>query len=204
MITFTKRNVYFLTFIISIIIYFLIITGYRYIKNNLYEFVVDKINISEEANIEIVELIQDDTNVVQNESIINEDVINLAQYAWKIEIPKINLIAPISEGTTSEVIAKTVGHFENTPIFEGNVGLASHNRGSAASYFERIKELEIGDLIIYKVENDNKMYEVVSSEIILETDWSYIDETEDNRMTLITCIENMPEYRRCVQGKEIF
>ena len=47
---------------------------------------------------------------------------------WQIEIPCINLVAPIKEGTTQEVLLTSVGHFENTNIFEGNVGLAAHNR----------------------------------------------------------------------------
>jgi len=39
--------------------------------------------------------------------------------------------------------------------------------------------------------------------IIYETDWSMIENTEDNRITLITCVENREEYRLCVQAKEI-
>ena len=194
MFTFTKRNVYFYTFIISIAIYILITTGYGYIKENYTEFAMDKTNNAGEVNIEIVELVQKDDE---------DETIDISQYGWTIEIPRINLIAPISEGTSGEVISKTVGHFEHTSIFEGNVGLASHNRGSMASYFERIKELEVGDLIIYKTEEGSKTYEVTFVEIILETDWSYLEQTEENRITLITCIENMPEYRRCVQGREI-
>jgi len=27
--------------------------------------------------------------------------------------------------------------------------------------------------------------------------------TFDNRITLITCVEDQPEYRRCIQGTEI-
>ena len=40
-------------------------------------------------------------------------------------------------------------------------------------------------------------------EIISEEDWSYLKETEDNRITLITCVENQPKYRRCIQAIEI-
>ena len=47
---------------------------------------------------------------------------------WKIEIPKINLIAPIAENTTQEVMKEYVGHFENTASWKGNIGLAAHNR----------------------------------------------------------------------------
>lgn len=43
-----------------------------------------------------------------------------------------------------------VGHFENTNLLNGNVGLAAHNRGYPINYFARLKELEFGDEIIYK------------------------------------------------------
>lgn len=46
------------------------------------------------------------------------------------------------------------------------------------------------------------MYEIVLSTIIYETDWSYLEETEDNRITLITCVRNRPNKRLCVQAIE--
>ena len=46
------------------------------------------------------------------------------------------------------------------------------------------------------------IYEVKTMEIIENTDWSYLKNTEDNRITLITCVENEPKYRRCIQGIE--
>lgn len=50
------------------------------------------------------------------------------QNIWQIEIPSINLVAPIAEGTTQEIMNKFVGHFESTNKWDGNVGLAAHNR----------------------------------------------------------------------------
>ena len=44
---------------------------------------------------------------------------------------------------------------------------------------------------------------VAVKEIIDEEDWSYLQETEDNRITLITCEENREEYRRCIQALEV-
>ena len=38
-----------------------------------------------------------------------------------------------------------VGHFENTEEWDGNVGLAAHNRGYPINYFANLKELKIGD-----------------------------------------------------------
>ena len=56
------------------------------------------------------------------------DTTELVNDIWQIEIPAIHLIAPISEGTTQEVMREYVGHFEETSLWHGNIGLAAHNR----------------------------------------------------------------------------
>lgn len=96
-----------------------------------------------------------------------------------------------------------VGHFENTSILNGNVGLAAHNRGFPINYFAKVKELEIGDEIIYKQGYETRRYIVNNITIIEDTDWSYLKNTEENIITLITCVENQPTKRRCIQGVEI-
>lgn len=121
---------------------------------------------------------------------------------WQIEIPKISLIANISEGTTKEVLNRYVGHFENTVKKDGNVGLAAHNRGYEINYFKDLKLLCQGDEIKYKYNGFEKIYEVEKCRIIKDTEWSFLEGTEENRLTLITCVENQPEYRRCIQAIE--
>ena len=122
---------------------------------------------------------------------------------WQVEIPKINLVAPVSEGTSQEVMLEYVGHFENTSKLEGNVGLAAHNRGYPINYFSRLKEIKKGDKVIYKTKYGTKTYKIKTIAIIEDTDWSYLQETKDNRITLITCVENKPNKRLCLQGTEI-
>ena len=121
----------------------------------------------------------------------------------RIMIPEISLEAEISEGTSKEIMDKFVGHFEETTKISGNVGLAAHNRGYAVNYFANIKQLKENDKIIYQYNGEQKTYSVIENKIIKDTDWSLLENTKDNRITLITCVENEPEYRRCIQGKEI-
>lgn len=128
--------------------------------------------------------------------------LKINQSKWIIEIPKINLLAPIKEGTSQEVLADAVGHFEESEKYEGNVALAGHNRGYNCDFFGEIKKLKNGDKIIYYTDEGKTEYEVVLNKIIHQTDWKYIENTEDNRITLITCVENMYEYRRCIQAVE--
>ena len=121
---------------------------------------------------------------------------------WQIEIDKINLKAEIKEGTTSEILNKYVGHFEESQKDKGNICLAAHNRGYEFNYFERLKELKKGDKIVYTYNGIKRTYNVNLVSVIKETDWTNLENTEDNRITLITCVENKPEYRRCIQGIE--
>ena len=130
-----------------------------------------------------------------------EDIIKVSQkYSWELEIPKIELKAEISEGTTKEIMDKYIGHFENTSIWNGNIGLAAHNRGYPVNYFARIKELEEGDEIIYRCQEGEKRYVVDLITIINDTDWHYLEPVDEDKITLITCVENQPTLRRCIQG----
>lgn len=85
----------------------------------------------------------------------------------------------------------------------GNVALAGHNRGYRCNFFQEIKNLKNGDIIIYSTEKGQRKYKVTLNKVIKETDWTYIQNTKDNRLTLITCEMNKKEYRRCVQAVEI-
>ncbi len=122
-----------------------------------------------------------------------------------IEVPKIGLVAPIKDGTDLEILAKYVGHFSNSSVWDGNVALAAHNRGTSVKhYFDRINELVNGDIIIYKSKLGERTYEVISSKEIASTDWSVTENNanENNTITLITCIKNQPEKRLCIVAKE--
>lgn len=121
---------------------------------------------------------------------------------WSLEIPSIELKASIQEGTTKEIMDQFIGHFEETSKEFGNIGLAAHNRGYPKNYFENIKKLKEGDRIYYQYQGKKREYVVISNCIIEDTNWDYLENTEDNRITLITCVENEPQYRRCIQGKE--
>lgn len=122
---------------------------------------------------------------------------------WRLQIPKLNLNAHIEEGTTGDVLLRAVGHFEDTNQWNGNVCLAGHNRGYQCNFFQKIKTLNLGDEIIYCTKQGKKVYQVQTNKIILETDWSYLKDTKDNRITLITCEENRGEYRRCIQAVQV-
>lgn len=171
-----------------------IFKGYEYIENK-------KINVVQENNKDDDQEIMKASEAKEKESEGTKE--EYIENIWQIEIPKIGLVAPISEGTSQEVMLEFVGHFEDTSIWNGNIGLAAHNRGYPINYFSRLKELKKGDKIIYKTKNGIKTYSVKTIVIIDDTDWSYLQKTNENKITLITCVENKPSQRLCVQGIEI-
>ncbi len=95
-----------------------------------------------------------------------------------------------------------IGHFEETQKWKGNVCLAAHNRGYKNNYFSEVKTLKEGDKIIYHYEGKLREYLVEKNIIIKDTDLSCLEDTQKNKMTLITCVENEPNYRRCVKAVE--
>lgn len=153
------------------------------------------------ARFEVENVVQEAKEQVKTNEITKEKITENLD-AWCLDIPKINLKANINEGTTKEVMENYIGHFEETTKDNGNVGLAAHNRGYKNNYFQRIKELQEGDSIFYTYKGETKEYLVTKHVIIKDTDWTYLEETTRNTITLITCVENEPEYRRCIQGKE--
>lgn len=119
---------------------------------------------------------------------------------WQIEIPKINLKAEIKDGIDEKTLNNYVAHFEESSYINGNVCLAAHNRGYKVNYFKNLKQLNQGDEIIYEFKNIKRTYIVAESKIIKDTDVEVIQNTKENIITLITCVENQPEKRRCIKG----
>ena len=152
-----------------------------------------------------------ENTIYENKTVILENVVNentkdnLIPSVWDLEIPKIGLKANIEESTTDEVLNRNIGHFIESEYIDGNVALASHNRGYEVNYFGRLKELDIGDKVIYTYGDIIREYEVISKDIIKDTNVEVLDNTKnkDNILTLITCVEDMPELRRCIKCAEI-
>lgn len=189
---YTNKFINLISFVLTIIIFF-IICFFVFYKNmhikQLSEFVPK------------IDIIKD--NKKDNENSKSEEKTSLDLGSWYIEIPSINLSAPIAEGTDNNTLNTKVGHFVDSAIESGNIGLAGHNRGYEYNFFQDLKKLKKEDQIIYTHESFKKIYIVDKIEIIENSDWSYLKESEKNIITLITCIENQPQYRRCVQAVEL-
>ncbi len=192
---YTTKYIYIISLISTIIIFLLICFFDMQIRNmkgqNLFE-PKDLIKVQFENNKDINDIEKEDIQIEETKE----------ENLWNLEIPTISLVANIQEGTSAKILNTSIGHFEETDKTEGNIGLAAHNRGYDVNYFADIKKLKKGDIIKYQYKEFKKNYTVISNDIIKDTDWTKLEETKENTITLITCVENEPEYRRCVIGKE--
>ena len=207
MVRYTTRYVNLVSFIITLLIFIITInariTLNRINYGTLISILLKRDSVLVELKSNNFNQDTEDKNVEnQNNPKTNNLETKEEKNKWKILIPEISLEAEISEGTSKEIMDKFVGHFEETTKISGNVGLAAHNRGYAVNYFANIKQLKENDKIIYQYNGEQKTYSVIENKIIKDTDWSLLENTKDNRITLITCVENEPEYRRCIQGIE--
>lgn len=119
----------------------------------------------------------------------------------KIEIPTLGLSVRIYQGTDSKTLAKGIGHFEDTSIWEGNVCLAAHNRG-ANSYFGQLHTLDIGDRIKLTTKLGTRTYKVTDIFKVSEADRSGLADSGENMLTLYTCVRNQRDQRWCVTAVE--
>lgn len=119
-----------------------------------------------------------------------------------LSIPKLNKTIKVYEGETLANMKSGAAHFESTSAWDGNVCVAGHNRGSAG-YFEGVKNLKNGDLIIYETPYGKRTYEVFYKEKISDTDFSLLNWSPENIISLITCVEGVPDIRWAVQAREM-
>ena len=124
-----------------------------------------------------------------------------------LTIPKLGVSAPVyetEEGGEIESMTKGVAHFAVTSAWDGNIGLCSHNvaPAGAVAYFRNIHKLAEGDIIRYKTALGEREYRVTEVKEISEDDWTALNRSEENRLTLITCITGKPNVRLIVQAVE--
>ena len=119
-----------------------------------------------------------------------------------VKIPSLKINMKVWEGETADSMKKGLGHYSSTSAWNGNVSVCGHNRGSKY-VIGSIKDLKQGDTITYTTIYGTRTYQVSTVQIISNTDWSYLQSTADNRITLTTCLADHPESRVCVQAVEV-
>lgn len=130
---------------------------------------------------------------------VTSDLYYAGGHLGRLKIPSLDVNVKVYQGTDSTALAKGAGHFEDTSIWEGNVCIAGHNRGTNC-YFGEIHTLSIGDEITLTTKLGTRTYSVTSVSKVKETDASMLEPTVEDCITLFTCVRNQRAYRWCVRA----
>ena len=122
-----------------------------------------------------------------------------------LSIDKLKLSVNVFESPdTMEDMRKGLAHFPATSAFDGLVGISGHNVNMDGSdgHFKYLYTLKAGDAIHYKTGLGERTYTVSAVTTIAASDWSSLNYSDSNQMTLITCISGQPSKRLCVTAGE--
>jgi len=102
-----------------------------------------------------------------------------------ISLPSLNLIWPIFQGTEKSQLALGVGHHQKSvlPGEQDNSVLAGHRE----TVFNRLGELEIGEIISITTAAGTFDYQIREFRVVKRTDRTVIVPTPNAVLTLVTC-----------------
>lgn len=177
-----------------------------YTNNTNSSNVVNGVLPNEDGEVTFPSYFADINNSYNNYISTNKDV-ELDSYSdgsiGTIKIANANLeVKAFDYDDIYESMRKGVGHMDSTAYWNGNVVFFGHNRGSYG-YFEKLKNVEVGDTVVYTTKEGTRNYKVDVVENISSTDWTDLSYTSENKITLITCIANTPSQRLLVQATEV-
>jgi sortase A len=121
------------------------------------------------------------------------------QSARQMQIPRINVNAPVVMGDNWEQLKKGIGQHLNTasPGQNGNMVVSAHN-DIFGELFRDLDKLEPGDEVIVITQDRSYTYIVTSTQIVNPTDVSVMDQTENATLTLISCYPYRVDNKRIV------
>ena len=136
-------------------------------------------------------------------------ILNFSGIMGQIEIPRIGVNLSIFHGTADHVLARGVGHMENTPFPVGGYGnhaiLTGHTGLVNAKLFTDLIRLEYGDKFFIQILNERLAYQIEHIEFVYphEIEGLYSDENHD-WITLVTCYPyGVNTHRLLVRGTRI-
>ncbi len=136
-----------------------------------------------------------------------EDNLAKQQVLGIIDIPSVNILEPVVEGTTKDNLKCAAGHVEGTNNIgeEGNCVICAHNGGLYGVLFKYLKNVKLGDTVTITDEfGEEYNYEVYDSftvepdEVWILEDLKEDDGTRLETLTLFTC-ENNGKIRRVIR-----
>lgn len=122
-----------------------------------------------------------------------------------IQIDKIDLKLPVLEGATKANMKHAAAHItETSPIGEvGNAAIAAHRARTKGRLFNRLNEVENGDIIKVTTNGQTYAYKVFDTLVVEPTDVSVLNRNDkDKILTLVTCDPLVnPTHRLIIHAK---
>ena len=121
-----------------------------------------------------------------------------------LEIPALDIKAPVMDGIDTETLSAAAGHFPDTgSVGSGNYCIAGHNSTIYAEIFNELKHIEIG-MEIHLYDNDESRtcytYTVTENFIVEPAETWVLDDFGDDRITIVTCTDDGTQ-RQVVVGR---
>ncbi|AXH99811.1 class D sortase [Sporosarcina sp. PTS2304] len=125
-----------------------------------------------------------------------------------LEIPQIELKAPVQLGADERTLAAGLGAIENMDApgeTGGSYAIAGHQSYTFGHYFNRLHEMKEGQIFTFETVDEKQVYEVFDIQIVKPEQVEVLDrQNEIALMSLITCYpERSNTFRLVVQAKRI-
>ena len=133
----------------------------------------------------VMDMGQNGFTITETESGLNAE----DYFPLKMSIPKIELEYIVYEGADTVTLKKGPGHMTLTPLpgEEGRCTISGH-RTTYGSPFNRVDEMEEGDIIYLETQDDRSYtYIVTGSEVVKPTDVYILEGTDKIELLLTTC-----------------
>jgi len=120
-----------------------------------------------------------------------------------LEIPALDIKAPVLEGVEQEVLKEGAGHFPGTgAIGEGNYCIAAHSSVLYKEYFNELKNAEYGMEVLLSPKDGEPVQYTVTKMFIVEPNETWIlNDFDDCRITMVTCTDDGSQRRIVVASK---
>jgi len=121
------------------------------------------------------------------------------EQAIRIQVPALNVDAPVVQGDGWEQLKKGVGqHYPSSnPGKEGNMVLSAHN-DIFGEIFRDLDKLKPGDEVIVFTNQRSYTYTIVQSQIVEPTKVEVMSPTKEPTVTLISCYPYLVDNQRIV------
>lgn len=103
----------------------------------------------------------------------------------RLRAPSLGLEVPVYENASDLHMDLGAGVIEGMsyPHEPGHIGIAGHRDG----YFRALKDIAVGDTLVLDTLDGEKRFVVNELKIIRPEELSYLDDTTEQRLTIVTC-----------------